>query len=182
MPAHENRAYLVTGANGAIGKAIATGLAKEPGAKVTLVCRNNKKGEETRKTIADQTDNPNLILENCGSIQKERDLCLSCQVDWTLTCVGEQCRYNSKKQDGNSRRAGNAIGNERHGIFLVDGSFSANSSKEWGCSCSQCGQLLAGDLELNDLGFQRRPYNNNQAYRQSKQADRMLTKAFAGGG
>jgi NAD(P)-dependent dehydrogenase (short-subunit alcohol dehydrogenase family) len=37
----------------------------------------------------------------------------------------------------------------------------------------------AGDLDLADLEFRRRPYNNNTAYRQSKQADRMLTAACA---
>jgi NAD(P)-dependent dehydrogenase (short-subunit alcohol dehydrogenase family) len=37
----------------------------------------------------------------------------------------------------------------------------------------------AGDLDLDDLEFKRRPYNNNTAYRQSKQANRMLTVAFA---
>ncbi len=37
----------------------------------------------------------------------------------------------------------------------------------------------AGDLDLDDLQFKHRPYNNDTAYRQSKQADRMLTVAFA---
>ena len=37
----------------------------------------------------------------------------------------------------------------------------------------------AGGLDLKDLEFQRRPYDNDAAYRQSKQADRMLTVAFA---
>ncbi len=37
----------------------------------------------------------------------------------------------------------------------------------------------AGDLQLDDLEFKRRPYSNNSAYRQSKQANRMLTSAFA---
>jgi retinol dehydrogenase-13 len=37
----------------------------------------------------------------------------------------------------------------------------------------------AGGLDLNDLEFNRRRYNNDQAYRQSKQANRMLTSAFA---
>jgi len=37
----------------------------------------------------------------------------------------------------------------------------------------------AGDLDLDDLEFKSRPYNNNKAYRQSKQANRMLTVAFA---
>ena len=37
----------------------------------------------------------------------------------------------------------------------------------------------AGDLDINDLEFKRRRYNNGTAYRQSKQANRMLTVAFA---
>jgi NAD(P)-dependent dehydrogenase (short-subunit alcohol dehydrogenase family) len=36
----------------------------------------------------------------------------------------------------------------------------------------------AGDLDLDDLEFKARAYNNDTAYRQSKQADRMLTVAF----
>jgi NAD(P)-dependent dehydrogenase (short-subunit alcohol dehydrogenase family) len=37
----------------------------------------------------------------------------------------------------------------------------------------------AGGLDLEDLEFKRRPYDNDAAYRQSKQADRMLSVAFA---
>lgn len=37
----------------------------------------------------------------------------------------------------------------------------------------------AGGLDLDDPEFIRRNYNNDSAYRQSKQADRMLTVAFA---
>ncbi|HFE37311.1 MAG TPA: SDR family NAD(P)-dependent oxidoreductase, partial [Gammaproteobacteria bacterium] len=37
----------------------------------------------------------------------------------------------------------------------------------------------AGGLDINDLEFKRRCYNNDKAYRQSKQANRMLSVAFA---
>jgi NAD(P)-dependent dehydrogenase (short-subunit alcohol dehydrogenase family) len=37
----------------------------------------------------------------------------------------------------------------------------------------------AGGLDIDDLEFRRRRYDNDAAYRQSKQADRMLTVAFA---
>jgi NAD(P)-dependent dehydrogenase (short-subunit alcohol dehydrogenase family) len=37
----------------------------------------------------------------------------------------------------------------------------------------------AGDLDMDDLEFVRRRYDNNAAYRQSKQANRMLTVAWA---
>jgi NAD(P)-dependent dehydrogenase (short-subunit alcohol dehydrogenase family) len=37
----------------------------------------------------------------------------------------------------------------------------------------------AGGLDLTDLEFKRRNYDNDKAYRQSKQANRMLSAAFA---
>ena len=37
----------------------------------------------------------------------------------------------------------------------------------------------AGDLDLEDLHFKRRSYDNDSAYRQSKQCDRMLTKIWS---
>ena len=37
----------------------------------------------------------------------------------------------------------------------------------------------AGDLDLSDLFFSRRRYDSNQAYRQAKQANRMLSWAAA---
>jgi NAD(P)-dependent dehydrogenase (short-subunit alcohol dehydrogenase family) len=37
----------------------------------------------------------------------------------------------------------------------------------------------AGDFDIGDLQFTRRRYESNSAYRQSKQADRMLTWAAA---
>jgi NAD(P)-dependent dehydrogenase (short-subunit alcohol dehydrogenase family) len=37
----------------------------------------------------------------------------------------------------------------------------------------------AGDLDINDLQFEKRRYSTNTAYRQSKQANRMLTFAYA---
>jgi retinol dehydrogenase-13 len=37
----------------------------------------------------------------------------------------------------------------------------------------------AGGLDLNDLEFKRRSYDIDKAYRQSKQANRMLSAAFA---
>jgi NAD(P)-dependent dehydrogenase (short-subunit alcohol dehydrogenase family) len=39
--------------------------------------------------------------------------------------------------------------------------------------------LMAYGLDLDDVEFKRRPYDPSAAYAQSKQADRMLTWAFA---
>ena len=56
-----NKVSLVTGANGGMGKAIATELARQ-GATVVLVSRNRRKGEEAQAEIAAATGNPSLDL------------------------------------------------------------------------------------------------------------------------
>jgi NAD(P)-dependent dehydrogenase (short-subunit alcohol dehydrogenase family) len=53
-------------------------------------------------------------------------------------------------------------------LFAAEGSQVVNVASYW-----------AGGLDLDDLEFRRRRYNNDAAYRQSKQADRMLSAAFA---
>ena len=57
------RVFLVTGANGAIGKAIARQLAAIPDSEVVLVCRDKNKAEQTVKEIVDSTGNTAVRIE-----------------------------------------------------------------------------------------------------------------------
>ncbi len=51
------RVALVTGASGAIGKAIARGIARDPGFEVILLCRNEAKGRHGCQEIKRATGN-----------------------------------------------------------------------------------------------------------------------------
>ena len=53
----DTRSFLLTGATGAIGKAIAMQLAKMPGSEVVLISRSQQKAEQTRKEITHSTGN-----------------------------------------------------------------------------------------------------------------------------
>jgi NAD(P)-dependent dehydrogenase (short-subunit alcohol dehydrogenase family) len=55
---------LITGANSGIGKATAIGLA-EMDAKIIMLCRNKKRGEEAQKEIIEKTGNKNINLFIC---------------------------------------------------------------------------------------------------------------------
>ena len=70
-----NKVSLVTGANGGMGKAIATELARQ-GATVVLVSRNRRKGEEAQAEIAAATGNPSLdlLVADLSSQQAVRQL------------------------------------------------------------------------------------------------------------
>ena len=57
------RVYLVTGATGAIGKAIARKLAETKYSEVVLVCRDQNKAEQTVKEIIDLTGNSRVRFE-----------------------------------------------------------------------------------------------------------------------
>ncbi len=70
-----NKVSLVTGANGGMGKVIATALARQ-GATVVLVSRNRRKGEEAQAEIAAATGNPcvDLLVADLSSQQAIRQL------------------------------------------------------------------------------------------------------------
>ncbi len=57
--------------------------------------------------------------------------------------------------------------------------FSAHLKRSAPARVVNVASFWAGDLDLGDLEFKRRRYTNGEAYRQSKQANRMLTVAFA---
>jgi len=65
------------------------------------------------------------------------------------------------------------------GYFWMTQLFSEHLKKSASARVINVASYWAGDLDLADLEFKRRRYNNGIAYRQSKQANRMLTVAFA---
>jgi retinol dehydrogenase 12 len=70
--------------------------------------------------------------------------------------------------------AANALGD----FWMIQ--FLSEHFKSVGTGCViNVASYWAGDLDPTDLEFKKRRYNNGTAYRQSKQADRMLTVAIA---
>ena len=62
-PDQEHRVALVTGATGAIGKAIAMGIAEQPGYRVVLLCRDAGKAERAVSEIVALTGNEQVSHE-----------------------------------------------------------------------------------------------------------------------
>ena len=54
--------YIVTGANGGIGKAITEALAKS-GCQVVMACRNRQKAEQVRQQIVSLSGNSGIEIE-----------------------------------------------------------------------------------------------------------------------
>lgn len=170
---------LVTGAYGAIGKAIALGLAKQGNCEVVLVGRNASNLEQA-------TDEVRTVTGNSSVRHEVVDLSRRAEIDslaerWSgplhvLINNAAACpRRRSMTPEGlEVQFATNIMGYVW--MMLAFESLLEQSSPS---RVVNVASYWAGDLDIDDLQFERRPYDNDTAYRQSKQANRMLTVAFA---
>jgi NAD(P)-dependent dehydrogenase (short-subunit alcohol dehydrogenase family) len=170
---------LVTGATGAIGKAIARLVAQQAEYEVVLVARDAQKAERAVEDIVRVTGNSKVHYELAD---------LSRQADVQALAEGWQgplhVLVNNAATTPRSRHetpegielqfATNVLG-----YFWMTLAFADHLKQSAPSRIVNVASYWAGDLDLNDLEFARRGYRNGQAYRQSKQANRMLTVAFA---
>jgi len=175
----ESTVYLVTGATGAIGKAIARQLAAKPNAEVVLVCRNPAKAEQATADIAAATGNPKVRFE-LADLSRQKDI-QNIAKRWTgplhVLINNAACTPRTRQETPEGiemQFATNVLG-----YFWLIEAFSEILKASAPARIVNVASYWAGGLNLNDLEFSRRRYDNDSAYRQSKQANRMLTTAFA---
>lgn len=173
------RVFLVTGATGAIGKAIARQLAALPDSKVVLICRDKNKAEKAVKEIVDFTGNSDVHFE-LADLSRHDDI-RSLAERWTGPLHGlinnAACAPRTRQETPEGiemQFATNVLGY----FWLID-EFTDILKASAPARVVNVASYWAGGLDLKDLEFTRRSYDNDQAYRQSKQADRMLSIAFS---
>ena len=173
------RVAAVTGGTGAIGEAIARGIARDLRYEVILVCRNETKAELACANISAETGNPRVRYElvdlsRRSSIQSLGERWLG-PLHVLVNNAADTPRARQLTADGlEVQFATNVMG-----YFWMIQELTDVLAR---CSPSRVVNVAsywAGGRDLDDLQFERRRYNNDDAYRQSKQADRMLTAAIA---
>jgi NAD(P)-dependent dehydrogenase (short-subunit alcohol dehydrogenase family) len=177
----DDKLAVVTGPTSGIGKEIATQLARM-GARVVLACRDLHKGEATLAEIAQKTQSKRLsVLELDTSSQSsvrdfaERFERSYTRLDLLINNAGVNLRTRRKSVDGIELVfATNVLGYYLVTLELL-GLLKAGSPAR----IVNVASTFAGDLDLDDLEFERRPYHPIKAYRQSKACDRLLTWALA---
>ncbi len=175
---NEHYVVIVTGATGAIGQAIARQFA-EQGYGVVLAVRNGAKAEKVVKEITQATNNNQVRYE---LVDLSRQISIQALADrWQgplhvlVNNAGATPRTRQETPEGIELQfATNVLG-----YFWMIDAFTEHLRNSAPARVVNVASYWAGDLDLNDLEFKRRRYNNNTAYRQSKQANRMLTVAFA---
>ncbi len=173
------RIALVTGATGAIGKAIATGIAETPGFEVVLLCRDPAKADAAAADIRERTGNPAVRCEIVDLSRRASITDLAGRwrgpVQVLVNNAATTPRSRCETPDGIELQfATNVLG-----YFWTITAFRDALAAAAPARVVNVASYWAGGLDLRDLEFRRRRYDNDSAYRQSKQADRMLSVAFA---
>lgn len=175
-----SKRVVVTGATAGIGKEAAWGLAKL-GAEVTLVGRSAAKLEATRDELVARGARPELFalavcdLSSVASVHALADeLCERFErIDALLNNAG--CYPDARRitAEGHEEAwATNVLASEVLTTRLLD-RIEASEGR-----IVLVASTKAGQLDVDDLAFERRRFGGVAAYEQSKQANRMLAWAW----
>ncbi len=179
----KDKQVIITGPTSGIGKEIAMGLGAL-GANLILACRDVKLGKVTAEEITRKTGAKNIVAMpiDTSSQQSIRDFARQYRGKYSRLDVlinnagmnrGTRGRANSV--DGIEETfATNVLGYSLLTQELLDLLKASAPSR-----IVNVASTFASDLDLDDLQFERRPFDSTKAYAQSKACNRMLTWALA---
>jgi NAD(P)-dependent dehydrogenase (short-subunit alcohol dehydrogenase family) len=171
---------VVTGATSGIGKQVATQLAGL-GAQVVLACRDLAKADATSAEIAGRgRKKPDVMQVDTSSRASIRDFARRykeryARLDVLVNNAGVNVRTRQTSVDGVELVfATNVLGYHLVTRELLDRLEASAPAR-----IVNVASTFAGNLDLEDLEFERRPYVALKVYQQSKACNRLLTWALA---
>jgi NAD(P)-dependent dehydrogenase (short-subunit alcohol dehydrogenase family) len=172
------RIALVTGATGAIGKAIAHQIAAA-GRQVTLVARDETKAKRAVEEIICTIGNPGVNYQLADLSRQSSIQALAEHWQGPLHVLVNNAASSPRRHLETPEGIEMQFATNVLGYFWMTLAFEEILKSTSSSRVVNVASYWAGELDLNDLEFKRRSYHNGIAYRQSKQANRMLTAAFA---
>jgi retinol dehydrogenase-12 len=176
---NDKTVVLISGATGVIGYAIANELAATPDYEVVLLARDRDRAEKTADVIRHATGNDNVRFV-LADVSRRHSVQAAAR-DWQgplhvlVNNAGVAPRRRETTPEGIELTwATNVLA-----YLWVTEAFARRLAKSAPARVVNVASHYAGDLDLGDLEFKRRRFDNKTAYRQSKQANRMLTVAQA---
>jgi NAD(P)-dependent dehydrogenase (short-subunit alcohol dehydrogenase family) len=176
----EGRICLVTGANSGIGRATSRALAAR-GARVTLLCRDLGRGEEARDAIRRETGNARVDLglldvADLGSVRRLAAERGREAVHALVHNAGVLPDRRILTRDGLELAfATHVAGPHLLTALLASRLGSGRGRVVWVSS----GGMYLERLSLEDVGWERRPYDGLSAYAQAKRMQVVMARAWA---
>ena len=177
----KNKVVIITGANRGIGKEAAKEIAKI-GAKVYMACRSLDSANEAKEKIIKGTGNHNVLVKHLDLASAD-----------SIINFAKQFKKEESKLDVLINNAGISSGSKKLNDAGVELTFAINVlghhyltkllidllEKSSPSRIINVASEYAGGLDLNDINYDKRSYGTTAAYKQSKQANRMLTREWA---
>lgn len=179
MENQEQPTVLVTGATGAIGSAIARQIAAQQNYRVVLVARDTERAQQAVAEIVQATGNSAVRYELADLSRQVSIQALADRWQGPLHVLINNAAVTPPQRQETPEGIELAFATNVLGYFWMIQAFTPHLKHASPSRVVNVASYWAGELDLADLEFKRRPYHNHKAYRQSKQADRMLTVAFA---
>ncbi len=169
---------IVTGATGAIGTAIARQMAEKE-FNVFVVARNENNARGTVEQIISATGNRDvdylvIDLSSKALIQQAAE-----KWNGPLHVLINNASTTPRRREETPEGIEMQFATNVLGYFWMIKYFTPYLKMETPSRIVNVASYWAGNLDMDDLECKRRHYNNDTIYRQSKQAERMLTVAFA---
>jgi len=180
MNANTNsKVALVTGATGAIGFAIANQIALMPGFEVVLLCRNEAKAKFAVGAIQAATGN-RLVSHALVDLSRQASVnSFASAWDRPVHVLVNNAAIAPPSREETPEGIEMQFATNVLGYYWLTEVLEDRLIQAAPARVVNVASYWAGGLDLGDLEFKRRRYDQHQAYRQSKQANRMLTVAFA---
>ncbi|MFC1734433.1 SDR family NAD(P)-dependent oxidoreductase, partial [candidate division KSB1 bacterium] len=169
----------ITGATGAIGKAIAMNLASFDNYKIILIARNQNKAEKTVNEIINTTGNNAVEYRITDLSSFESIKALSEEWKGPMHILINNAAESPRQKRLTAKGIEVQFATNVLGYFWMMQEMTKHLRNSAPSRIINVASYWAGGLNLTDPEFIKRSYDNDKAYRQSKQANRMLTIAFA---
>ena len=170
---------LVTGATGAIGKAIARQIIMTGNYRVLMVVKNETKALNALKNIRRLTGLKDISYTLADLSVKKQIYDLASRINEPVHILVNNAAATPQKRTETPEGIEMQFAASVLGYFWMIDAFTPHLKEGAPSRVVNVASYWAGGLDLSDPEFKRRHYDNDTAYRQSKQADRMLSVAFA---
>lgn len=169
---------IVTGATGAIGKAIAWGIASR-GYEVVLPCRDERRAERAVREVRKRSGSDAVRWELVDLSRKASIDAFAGRWQGPLHVLVNNAAVTPRQREETPERIEMQWATNVLGYVWMMEAFADILAANRPARIVNVASYWTGGLDLSDPEFRQRPYNNDDAYRASKQADRMLSTAFA---